>query len=237
MEAIILLAGRGTRLHAFTQGLPKCYVEIGGQTLLQRNEAFLRARGCEILPVVGYQAKKVLAGFQQPVSQWVVNPMADTTNTLVSLWMALKQAKGPVICLNGDTVFDEEVLDRLLQAPGDVRLACGRLPCGWEEVKYIAEAGAVKQISKDIEPIKAHGESIGVGYLNEKAIAAFIALADELFAHGLGAMDYYERVFDRLCAQSIVDVQAVDISGLRWCEIDFPEDYSRAQEMFAPVGA
>jgi choline kinase len=232
MNAIILLAGRGARLHAYTGGMPKCYLEIGGQTLLRRNEQLLRSCGAEVTPVVGYQAEVVLAGFDQPVTSWVINPIAEKTNTLVSLWLALKQTAGPVICLNGDTLFDEEVLERLLQAEGDVRLACGRQPCGWEEVKYTAENGRITRIGKEIEPDQAAGESIGLSYLNEKAVAAFVSLADELFAHGLGEMDYYERVFDRLCSQPDVSVTEVDITDLRWCEIDFPEDYARAKQMF-----
>lgn len=56
MKAVILAAGRGSRMRSLTESRPKCLVELGGRTLLSRQLQALREGGIsEIAIVTGYQ--------------------------------------------------------------------------------------------------------------------------------------------------------------------------------------
>lgn len=56
MKAIILAAGRGSRMKDLTEARPKCLVELRGKTLLDRQLEALRAAGIsEIAIVTGYK--------------------------------------------------------------------------------------------------------------------------------------------------------------------------------------
>jgi NDP-sugar pyrophosphorylase family protein len=45
MRAAFLAAGRGDRLHPYTEDCPKCLTRLGGMTLIDRQLATLRGAG------------------------------------------------------------------------------------------------------------------------------------------------------------------------------------------------
>src|SRR2546426_10850532 len=82
---IVLAAGRGTRVGAVTDGMPKCMVPLEGTPLL----SWLIRRAHEVVPEVvvvrGYQGQRL------PADDGVVfveNPDFATTNMAYSLWCA-----------------------------------------------------------------------------------------------------------------------------------------------------
>ena len=52
MKAIILAAGRGTRMKELTEEKPKCLVELDGQSLLEKQLGALRQAGIEEIRLV-----------------------------------------------------------------------------------------------------------------------------------------------------------------------------------------
>mgnify|MGYP003993207777 FL=1 len=60
MKAIILAAGRGSRMGGLTEELPKCLVQLHGKTLLEWQIAALRRGGVEEIAIVtGYRRKQL----------------------------------------------------------------------------------------------------------------------------------------------------------------------------------
>ena len=59
MRAIILAAGMGTRLRPITLTTPKSLIEIGEETLIERQIRFLKEKGIDdVIVVTGYLAEK-----------------------------------------------------------------------------------------------------------------------------------------------------------------------------------
>jgi len=86
MKAIILAAGRGSRLGAFTNEKPKCMVEFKGKTLLQHQVNALRSAGIEGIAVVsGYKKEKLSHSY---ISKFFDNKFWFKTNMVYSLFMA-----------------------------------------------------------------------------------------------------------------------------------------------------
>ena len=119
MQAVILAAGQGSRLRPLTDHCPKCLVKVQGRSLLQYQlEALRTARISECVIVVGHRADQVRAAFGSRFGDlsitYVENDVFDRTNNIYSLWLARKAITQDVLLLEGDLIFDPELLVDLL---------------------------------------------------------------------------------------------------------------------------
>ncbi|MTD54271.1 phosphocholine cytidylyltransferase family protein [Amycolatopsis pithecellobii] len=110
MKAVILGAGRGSRMGEVTADRPKCLIEIDGRSLLDRQCAAFRAAGFEDIGVVtGWQAERFT---NLPVTLFH-NPFWAGTSMVDSLACARRWlTAGPVVACYGD----------ILVTPADIQL-------------------------------------------------------------------------------------------------------------------
>jgi choline kinase len=128
--------------------------------------------------------------------------------------------------MNGDVVFDPEVLRRLRQFLDDGRsaIAVNTAAVGEEEVKYTVSAdGCVLELSKQVE--NALGEAVGINLISAADKARLIARLEEC-----NDQDYFERGLELAIQHDDLKVTPVDISDLFAVEVDFAEDLARAIE-------
>ena len=105
MKAIILAAGKGSRLEPVSGESVKCLVELGGMTLIGRQFSYLRACGItQIAVVVGFQAERIrrICG---PNVEYVENPIFAETNSLYSLWLARHLFGNGFVVMNSRCIF------------------------------------------------------------------------------------------------------------------------------------
>ena len=121
MRAIILAAGRGSRLAALTEDRPKCLVEVAGRTLLCRQVSALRGGGVRDLGIVrGYRAEAIVVGG----ATYFENGRWSSTNMVMSLAAAKDWlADGPVIVSYSDIFYTAELVSRLVAAADDLVVA------------------------------------------------------------------------------------------------------------------
>ena len=119
MKAIILVAGRGTRLKPLTDTIPKCLTEVNGKPILFNALEHLEKNKIEeTILVVGYLRDKIEERignfFGNMKITYVKNDIYDKTNTSYSLWLALKDLliDDSLLVLEGDVFFEEELLKR-----------------------------------------------------------------------------------------------------------------------------
>src|ERR1051325_7704612 len=87
MKAIILAAGKGTRLNG-SELKPKCLFEVGGCTFLDRQlSALTDADITDVVVVVGFEAERIQSSCPSTVS-FVVNTRFEETSSLYSLWLS-----------------------------------------------------------------------------------------------------------------------------------------------------
>ena len=235
MKAIILAAGKGTRLNG--GGLkPKCLFEVGGRSLLERQLSALRdARLNEIVLVLGFDADKIRP-FCPPTTSFVLNHEFAETSSLYSLWLAREHLTDGFVVLNCDVLFHSHLLHKLLSSPVDDALLVDFVDkqhnhLGDEEMKVKVSNGLIIDIRKDMDPGDADGENVGIVKFSRQGALRIIEQMDDLISRGC-KREWAPRAFREFAAH--YPLHAISTDDYPWIEIDFLEDYRRAQEEIGP---
>ena len=235
MKAIILAAGKGTRLNG--QDLkPKCLFEVGDQTLLARQVEALHEAGInDIVIVLGFEAERIRSLYEHTAS-FVINSRFEETSSLYSLWLAREHLLDGFVVLNCDVLFHPQLLTRLLSSPFADALLIDLVDrnnnhLGDEEMKVKLSDGLVVDISKEMDTSEADGENVGIVKFSAAGARRLVEEMDELIASGR-LREWAPRAFREFARR--YPLHAISTAEYPWIEIDFPEDYRRAQEEVFP---
>lgn len=230
-KAVILSAGQGRRLLPVTERLPKCLVRLSGRSLLEWQLRRLDDIGvAEAVIVIGYAPEAVeteLArlSFRGLRARTLFNPFYAVADNLASCWIARQEFDRDMLLLNGDTLFERAIAERLAAAPpAPITVAVDRKPAyDDDDMKVATEGTRLTAIGKTIETYDA--ESIGFLRFSKEGAALFVAAMDEALHRPEGLKRFYLSVIDHLARGGGVHVQS--IQGLDWGEMDFPADLER----------
>jgi L-glutamine-phosphate cytidylyltransferase len=232
MQAVILAAGLGSRLKPVTGGQAKALIEIGGRPLILHQLEALADHGVGPVLVIGGHQADVLQKVVGQRAEFLLNERFAETNSLYSLWLAREWIKGPFVLLNCDLLFDPQILDRLLAEKGNVLAYDSTSSRGREQTKVAIKDGRVVDIGKDVPASAARGESIGMLKFDVDGARAMLRAATEL-------IDNKEETAWVIAATRVtcsqVHLQAVNIAGYAWAEIDFPYDLDVARREVWPA--
>jgi len=234
LRAIILAAGKGSRLEPVSGESVKCLVPLGGVTLIERQFGYLRSAGInEIAVVVGFQAERIrrICG---PNVEYIENPIFAETNSMYSLWLARHFFGNGFIVLNSDVFFHPQLLTDLLTAKDeDAILVSWRngTKYGDEEMKVKVRGGQLLDISKSMDPTEADGENVGIVKFGATGAGVLAKDLDKLIANG-AMRSWAPRAFLEFTKSRALHV--VSTRGYPWIEIDFPDDLRRAQDEILP---
>lgn len=220
---VILAAGMGSRLG---RSLPKPLTELAdGRTIMRQQMDNIRAAfgNVPVTIVVGYRAEAIVEAF--PEASFVYNDEYDTTNTSQSLLRALRETSdGGVLWMNGDVVFDPQVLLRSAQLidADQSFVTVNTSSVSDEEVKYtVSPEGFIRELSKSV--VGGLGEAVGINYISSASKATLITQLTRV-----KSQDYFERGLELAIEQNNLLVEPVNISDLYAVEIDFAADLERA---------
>lgn len=234
MRAIILAAGKGKRLDTISGDYPKCLLEVGSLSLIERQIQILQGLGIgDITVVVGFGSEHVRERCGTNVS-YVENELHAETNSLYSLWLTRDLLSDGFIVLNADVLFHPQMLVDLLSSEHDDALLIsyqGSAALGDEEMKVKVQDGRVVDISKQMDPAEADGENVGIVKFGRSGATLLIKKMNELVASG-NQKAWAPRAFREFAL--VRPLHAISTSGYPWIEIDFPEDYARAVEEIVP---
>lgn len=247
MNALILAAGQGTRLRPLTDDCPKCLVELGGKSLLERQAAVLRRAGIQDITVVsGYRADQIAArGFATRV-----NPRYAMTNMVATLFSAadlMDSALDLVICY-GDIVYESRVLSSLLAVDAPVTVMIDRQwlrywrlrlddPLTDAETLKLGPDGRLRELGKkprDYSEIE--GQYMGLIKVRADHVQKF----RQVYAAMDRAALYDGKDFDNMYMTSFIqylidqgwDVRVAETDN-GWLEVDSVSDLQRYEAMAA----
>lgn len=242
-KAIILSAGQGKRLSPLTDTRPKCLVELSGRTVLHWQLLHLCQAGItEVVVVTGFAAETVeaeIAGLDLPglSVRTLFNPFFGLTDNLATCWLARGEMVGDFLLLNGDTLFEPAIAERLMAAPpAPITVTIDRKAAGYDadDMKVLTDGDALRAIGKTIEAYDA--ESIGFLRFDPEGAALFTTIVEAALRTPEGLKRWYLSVINQI-AQDHDVVRVQSIEGLDWAEMDFPEDLPRNRELAAAWAA
>ena len=243
-KALIIAAGLGSRLKKHTENLPKCMLDFGGKTLLQRQLESYKQNGIKNISLVrGYKKEKI----NYKDIKYFENKDYKNNNILNSIFYAEKVINGNIIISYSDILFDKSVVERTLKSDHDISVV---VDIDWRGYYVgrkdhpISEAeNVIFNSNNEVEKIgkintgnqEVHGEFIGMIKLSNRGTEIF----KEHF-HRLKKI-YWNKPFQRAkifqkayltdFIQELVDigikVHCVIIES-GWKEIDTVEDYKKA---------
>lgn len=246
MKAILLAAGRGSRLGKYTVEQPKCLTELGGQSLIGRQIETLRSAGInDIVLATGYRAD--MLDFEGIVTSH--NPEWATTNMVETLFCLADHFDGDIIVAYADIVYEPRVLSALLDSSHDISVIVDRQwraywehrfddPLADAESMVIDSTGRIESLGDPVENIDdIEAQYIGLMRFRGAGVANLQAAYDGL---GNTHRPWMERRAVRqaymtdLLMELILSgmpVHATPIDG-GWLEIDTESDFESADAMW-----
>ncbi len=233
-KAVIVAAGKSSRLYPLTLDKPKGLLPVGGQPMLARSVSLLRKCGIvDIGIVVGYRHGMIREALGDSL-HYISNPFFEHCNNMGSLWFA-KDFIGndPVAYFHGDIVYDEAILKETIDHAGrnsnDIELVTDFGHTNEEAMKVrVTEDHYLIESNKEIPLNEAAGEWTGMTYINNvKDTLRYFEKV--MFNEGL---NFYDTHAFTQMAKNGHKLFCSSTRNLPWVEIDFLEDYERAKEMF-----
>lgn len=235
MKGVILAAGRGSRLGDATETLPKPLMTVAGRTCLDFAIEALLAIVEEVIVVTGYRAQLIE---DHIAAEWPTAPVRTVRNTmleagnLTSLGAARSLiGDAPFVLTNADHLFPADMYTRHFAPGTDARIAiaCEReRPVLPDEMKVIEKDGALVAISKTLP--KYDGAYIGTTRIGPDSQKTYWAAFDHVLASRDLASASVEMVLHELAQDPQSAPRVCWLSGLRWFEVDTPEDLAVARE-------
>ncbi len=232
--ALLLAAGRGTRLRPFTDSIPKCLVDVGGKPLLKRVIEALERHGFRRLVIVtGYRSGLIEDFLKQCGSrleiQTIHNAQYDSTNNIHSLWLAGHALNEPFLLVESDLVFEPDALaqmtrpDRIALARFDPEIHHGTTaratPCGHLESLHLNGHAPSKS---------AIFKTVNICSLSLKSWRALFPVLQAYVESG--KTDYfYELAIRDLVEAGKIKLEVADLSDHWWDEIDSGHDLQRVR--------
>ena len=152
MKALILNSGLGRRMGVLTSEHPKCMTEVSArETILGRQLRMLADHGVgEVVITTGY-FDQVLVDYchslDLPLSlTFVRNPLYDQTNYIYSIYCAREVLDDDLLLMHGDLVFENRVLEQVLESQESCMTVSSTLPLPQKDFKAVVRNGRIEKV-------------------------------------------------------------------------------------------
>ncbi len=204
---------------------PKCMTEISPrETILSRQLNMLAKAGIEEVIMTTGKFDNVLVNYCQSLElpiriRFVNNPIYDSTNYIYSIYCAREYLDEDLILMHGDLVFENAVLDALLESDGSRMVVSSTLPLPEKDFKAVVKDGKI--------------EKVGIEFFNDAMAAQpLYKLTREDWEKWLGKIEEYCEKDNRKCyaenafneISTECNLKPLDVDNDLCAEIDCPDD-------------
>jgi len=248
MRAIIIGAGRGSRLMPTTADTPKCFAKVEqGRLLDWAVDAFRQNDVEEIAFIGGYRIDCVQQNY--PDFTYRHNTDWQNNNILASLLYAEDLMDEPFLCCYSDVLFTPRIVANLLNSDGDIALG---VDSEWlvryehrtehpsdDAEKVTVSNGAVTRIHREIAEDEAHGEFIGLAKFSTAGGAAlkshYHRRRKEFAGRPFREAKVFEKAYFIHLLQDMLEagqqMKHVDTPG-GYIEVDTQQDFEYARQFW-----
>ncbi len=243
MKAIILAAGRGSRMGDETADKPKCLAKLVDRSLLSWQISALKDAGLDDVVVVGGYRKDMLVDSGCEV---LVNERWEQTNMVQSLFCAGSYLMNEdCIVSYADIVYHPKIIESIKQAKGDIVISYDRLweklwrlrfedPLSDAETFKVDDDGLLTEIGQTPRSVDdIQGQYMGLLKFTPAGWAGVDAITQTMSSEDLDKLDMTALLNKVLMVQGRIETVGVD--G-RWCEADNVNDLQLYQQQLVAVG-
>ncbi|MCI8920172.1 MAG: phosphocholine cytidylyltransferase family protein [Eubacterium sp.] len=237
MKAVLLAAGRGTRIARNVEMVPKSTLPVNGVPLIRNSVGLLQAEGLECVVCTGYcenKIKEALGGIEHIT--YCYNPFYDITNSIASLWFARNELNDDLLVLNADVFFSREILELVIHDSRSPVMAIdqSRTKEG-DYFFYTALDGRIEKYGKGLPLEQRTCEYVGMAKIEKNFLPHFISRMDEMIQSQKHDA-WWENILYSYTDNREKDVYTVDVDGRFWAEIDYFDDYERIIDYVSKSG-
>lgn len=244
MQAIILAAGKGSRLGSYTKDNTKCMLEVNGERLIDLSLKNLAKVGIEkLILVVGYEKENLmnyLGNSKHGVDiVYVSNDEYDTTNNIYSLYLAREHLKQEdTLLLESDLIFETSILEGLLADPRPSLAVVDKYE-SWMDGTVVT-LDKKNQITNFVpkkffnyDHVESYYKTVNIYKFSKEFSTTTYVPFLESYSKSLGNNEYYEQVLRVILQLENQELEAYPLNGEQWYEIDDVQDKQNAELVFA----
>ena len=246
MQALMLAAGKGSRLGRYTKDNTKCMLEVNGKTLLERCiDALKEANINKLVLVLGYKKENVInyikeKGLDKKIEiEYVFNEVYDTTNNIYSLFLAKDIFKREdTILLESDLIYEPSIIKELIESKYDNAAVLAKYE-QWMDgtvVTLDSEKNILEFIEKqdfDYDKINKYYKTVNIYKFSKEYIEKYYIPFLEAYVKAYGNNCYYELVLKVISGINKSLLKGYVIKNKKWYEIDDCQDLDISELLFS----
>ena len=230
MKALILAAGKGTRLRPLTNKTPKILLNFGNSNILEYLFGCLKENNInEIYVVTGYKSDQIKKKFNSKVNL-IYNKRYQTTNSIYSLFLAKEKLyNSNFLLINGDIIISKKyfkINEKNKKHSFTYGIKKKRVKLG--EMNLVIKKNNVKNIGKDISSKISDTESAQITYFRKKDSKLLFKNVDKLIninQKNLFPASAYEDIIKKSC------LKIKYVNKNHWLELDNLTDYKKVKKI------
>ena len=231
MQAVILAAGKGTRMKELTQSVPKPMLMVNGKTLIEHKLDALPEDVDEVILVVGYQADAIRDYFKDEFGgrriRYVMQENLD--GTAGALWLARPYLSERFVVMMGDDLYAREDVEACLASPDWSVLV--------EDTETMASGGRmVMDSSGHIVDIEEGDHTGKPGLMNTNLLALDPRLFEYPLVPKAEGSDEYGLPQTVLAASKASGIPLAAVRSTFWIQVTAPEDLEKASTLLTERG-
>lgn len=116
MKALLMAAGKGTRISRYIEGKPKCTIDIGETTLIEYTiQELLKYDVDKMGMVLGYHSDEIKAILKKYDIKYYYNYFYDVTNSIASAWFAKEFMDDDIVLMNADVYLEKDLIKEVFE--------------------------------------------------------------------------------------------------------------------------
>jgi choline kinase len=232
MKAVILAAGRATRLLPLTKDKPQPLLKFNGKTILEYQIESLNESGIkDIIVVTGHQAGQIERKFKD-MATLIYNPFYEVAGMLMSLWIVKSELTGGFIFLYSDVLFEKDMLVELIKCNGNSCLVIDERDERFESEKISTDNSYITAISKEIPDYDSKGGFIGIAKFSAEGAEKIKRAVERISRTNINA--YFITAIQEMIREG-EKISFITTKGKKWIDIDFEKDLIEASKIFSKI--
>lgn len=246
MQALMLAAGKGSRLGRYTKDNTKCMLEVNGKTLLERCiDALKEANINKLVLVLGYKKDNVInyikdKGLDKKIEiEYVFNEDYDITNNIYSLFLAKDIFKREdTILLESDLIYEPSIIKELIESKYDNAAVLAKYE-QWMDgtvVTLDSEKNILEFTEKqdfDYDKINKYYKTVNIYKFSKEYIEKYYIPFLDAYVKAYGNNCYYELVLKVISGINKSLLKGYVIKNKKWYEIDDCQDLDISELLFS----